>query len=510
MANFVKGFSQGFDVGNKVIDTINNRERQKKIDARNETLQDREDTQWQQGQEKYQHGLERRGIEEKQADEAHDLGIKRTEKAMSLADKAEGRAVKQEERAADEYDYNKKIKTRGQDAAIIQDQINRSQATGDYSWFNGDDAQGIYSRNPQLNPQWITSDEVYQSSGSLLNMLNGAANGQMPQWNDPDMLEDLNNVMPEIANSTDLPQITKDGKKIVGRKITGVIPMEGGKVAIQMDITDEDGKTYSAPVTQQRSHNDDDNVAVIGIDSLSDRLNLINQGRQDDIFKQTANYMTLSSGKEGKGKNKTNLQKELFAAENKITDDYRKQLADLDARMDLEPEQKQAQKIQIEKSRNQELAQVRLRASNILGETGGLINLEGKQHEEKLNETMDLFKQAHPEVEFTPELDANIRAAINQGKDEEWISGYIADYATSQPKTNANEPQGDQASSILSSIVGTPETTSTGGQTTTGGRFYKAGNDIGKPNVVNQDQAKMTPYQAQQGHGLAKYQPYGS
>ena len=110
MANFVKGFSQGFDVGNKVIDTMDRRERQKKLDARNQTLEGREDTQWEQGQEQYNHGLERRGVEEKQADEAHNLGVKQTKKAMSLADTAEKRAVNQEKRAADSYSYEKKNK----------------------------------------------------------------------------------------------------------------------------------------------------------------------------------------------------------------------------------------------------------------------------------------------------------------------------------------------------------------------------------------------------------------
>lgn len=511
MANFVRSFSQGFDVGNKVIDTMDRRERQKALDERNQTLQDREDTQWEQGQEQYNHGLERRGIEENQADEAHNLGVKQTKQAMSLANTAEKRAQNQENRAAGTYSYDKKIKTRQQDAAIFEDQLKRAQATQDYSWFNGDDAQELFSRNPQYNPQWITSDDVYQSSGRLINTLNGAANGQLPQWNDPDMLEDINNVFPEIANSTDLPQYTQDGKKIVGRKVTGIVPVEGGKVAIQMDVTDEDGKTYSAPLTQSRTHDESDNVAVMGVNELSNRLNLINQGREDSIFQDTARYMTLSSGKSGKS-NKPTLQKEQYAAENKIADDYRKQIAELDsnpAYMD-DPEGKRARKLELEQSRDQEMAQVRLRASNILGETGSVINLEGQQREKALTQTMDLFKQAFPQIEFTPELDANIRTAINQGKDEEWISEYIADYANSQTRSNPSQSQGDQSSSILKDIVGTPETTSTGGQTTSGGKFYQAGNDIGKPNVVNQEQAKMTPYQAKQGNGLANYQPYGS
>lgn len=511
MANFVRSFSEGFDVGNKVIDTMDRRERLEKYDERQQTLQNREDTQWEQGQEAYTHGLERRGVEEQQKDEAHALSVKQTKKSMSLADTAEERAKKREKRAEETYNYDLKIKNRKQDAIVFEDQLRRAQATKDYSWFDGDDAQEIFSRNPQYNPQWITSDDVYQSSGRLINTLSGAANGQLPQWNDPDLLEDINNVFPEIANSTDLPQYTKDGKKIVGRKVTGIVPVEGGQVAIQMDVTDEDGNTYSAPLTRNRTHDESDNVAVMGISELSNRLNLINQGREDAIFQETARYMNFGNKKNS---SKPNLQKEQYAAENKIAEDYRKQIAELDtnpAYLD-DPEGKRARRLEIEQARDQEMAQVRLRASNILGGNGGggLVNLEGQQREKKITQTMDLFKQAFPKIEFTPELNANIRSAIDQGKDQEWISEYIADYANSQDSNTTEQSQGEQSSSILSEIIGSPKTTSTGGQTTSGGKFYKAGNDIGKPHVINPAQAEMTPYQAQQGNGLANYKPYGS
>lgn len=511
MANFVRSFSEGFDVGNKVIDTMDRRERLEKYDERQQTLQNREDTQWEQGQEAYTHGLERRGVEEQQKDEAHNLSVKQTKKSMSLADTAEERAKKREKRAEETYNYDLKIKNRKQDAIVFEDQLRRAQATKDYSWFDGDDAQEIFSRNPQYNPQWITSDDVYQSSGRLINTLSGAANGQLPQWNDPDLLEDINNVFPEIANSTDLPQYTKEGKKIVGRKVTGIVPVEGGQVAIQMDVTDEDGNTYSAPLTRNRTHDESDNVAVMGISELSNRLNLINQGREDTIFQETARYMNFGNKKNS---SKPNLQKEQYAAENKIAEDYRKQIAELDtnpAYLD-DPEGKRARRLEIEQARDQEMAQVRLRASNILGGNGGggLVNLEGQQREKKITQTMDLFKQAFPKIEFTPELNANIRSAIDQGKDQEWISEYIADYANSQDSNTTEQSQGEQSSSILSEIIGSPKTTSTGGQTTSGGKFYKAGNDIGKPHVINPAQAEMTPYQAQQGNGLANYKPYGS
>ena len=509
MANFVRSFSEGFDVGNKVIDTMDRRERLEKYDERQKTLQGREDTQWEQGQEAYTHGLERRGVEEQQKDEAHTLSVKQTKKSMSLADTAEERAKKREKRAEDTYNYDLKIKNRQQDAIVFEDQLRRAQATKDYSWFDGDDAQEIFSRNPQYNPQWITSDDVYQSSGRLINTLSGAANGQLPQWNDPDLLEDINNVFPEIANSTDLPQYTKEGKKIVGRKVTGIVPVEGGQVAIQMDVTDEDGNTYSAPLTRNRTHDESDNVAVMGISELSNRLNLINQGREDTIFQETARYMNFGNKKNS---SKPNLQKEQYAAENKIDEDYRKQLADLDGRMDLEPKQKKERKIEIEQARERDLARVRLRASNILGGNGGgLVNLEAQQREKEITQTMDLFKRAHPDLEFTPEIEGGIREAIDNGEDEEFISKMLINALTKQAsKKNPNESQADQVSSVFGDIVGTPKTTSTGGQTTSGGKFYKAGNDIGKPHVINPAQAEMTPYQAQQGNGLANYKPYGS
>ncbi len=285
----------------------------------------------------------------------------------------------------------------------------------------------------------------------MINTLSGAANGQLPQWNDPDLLEDINNVFPEIANSTDLPQYTKEGKKIVGRKVTGIVPVEGGQVAIQMDVTDEDGNTYSAPLTRNRTHDESDNVAVMGISELSNRLNLINQGREDTIFQETARYMDFGNKKNS---SKPNLQKEQYAAENKIAEDYRKQIAELDTNPTYlnDPEGKRARMLEIEQARDQEMAQVRLRASNILGgnDGGGLVNLEGQQREKKITQTMDLFKQAFPKIEFTPELNAKIRSAIDQGKDQEWISEYIADYANSQDSntTKPNQSQSENADEI--------------------------------------------------------------
>jgi len=513
MSNFVRSFSEGFDVGNKVINTMDRRERLAAYDERQKTIQNREDTQWEQQQEAYQHGLDRREITEQQADQAHELGLKQTQQSMTLALAGEERAKKNEKRLIEKdkrdqevYSYEKKIQTRQQDAVVFEDQLRRAQATKDYSWFNGEDAQAIFERNPQFNPQWITSDEVYQSSGRLINTLKGTANGQLPQWNDQDLLEDINNVFPEIANSTDLPQYTKEGKKIVGRKVTGIIPMEGGKVAIQLDVIDEDGKTYSAPLTQKRSNDDDDNVAVMGIDELSKRLNLINQGRQDEIFLTTSKYMGTDKNS---SKNKHSLQKEIFAAENKISEDYRAQIAELDANpsyMD-NPEAKRARKIELEKERDSELAQVRLRASNVLN--GGFINLEGAQREKSITNTLEQFKQAFADLEFTPEIDGAIREAIENGEDAEFISSMLANEQRKQARTsNPDQSQEEKSSSILSDIVGTPKTTSTGGQTTEGGRFYNAGNDIGKPNVVNEAQANMTPYQARPSNSLASYNPY--
>lgn len=190
-------------------------------------------------------------------------------------------------------------------------------STKDFSWFKSDEASEIYGRNGQLDPRWITSDETVNAVGYLSNVMNAASNGELPQWNDPKLVDAVQKTFPELVDSSTLPTTTEEGKRITGRKITGIVPLEGGKVAIQMDITDEDGKTYSAPMTVNRTHLKDDNVAIIGMDKLTTRIRSIQQAQQDQIFKETSDYLAMSQagGKKGAASKgtKADLQKKCIS-----------------------------------------------------------------------------------------------------------------------------------------------------------------------------------------------------
>ena len=453
MANFVRSFSEGFDVGNKVIDTMDRRERLEKYDERQQTLQNREDTQWEQGQEAYTHGLERRGVEEQQKDEAHELGVKQTKKSMSLADAAEERAKKQEER--NQETYNAEVDERNFQAAdrTIRLAWQNAIATGDPSPLRSPEVMEIVSKYSVLDGVDRSKPENVKIAGKGLNILRGISSGQkLPSHDDPDLISVANLLYGGLIDRPGLPSTTPSGKQIKSREISAIIPAEGvnpPSFAIQIKVTDEDGESYMAPLTNGRTSKDNDNVRLISMpDMVSQLHNIVKVQNDKDIQKITSLY----NARYGESKKtKPNLQKEQYAAENKIDEDYRKQLADLDGRMDLEPKQKKERKIEIEQARERDLARVRLRASNILGGNGGgLVNFEGQQREKKITQTMDLFKQAFPKIEFTPELNAKIRSAIDQGKDQEWISGYIADYANSQDSntTKPNQSQSENADEI--------------------------------------------------------------
>ncbi|AYO17106.1 hypothetical protein D0812_22210 [Vibrio owensii] len=513
MANFMRSFNDGVNIANNFMDSLESRERRQRIEERQKTLQDREDTQWSQQQADRKTSLANAAEDRKyllksreQADQLHDLNVKNTEQNMKFAENQDHRAQIQSDQQTDTYNYNKKINQRQQDSAIMQDQYNRSLATQDFSWFESDEANEIYGRNPSFDPKWITSNETANASGYLVNVLNGARNGQFPKWNDPQLVGSLNQLFPEIVKSTDLPQYTNDGKKITGREITGVIPMEGGKVAIQMSITDEDGKTYQAPLTQHRTSDENDNVAVVGLDQLTSRINLISQAQQDQIFKQTTDYLALSSGKGRDKGTKSDIQKEQYQAENKIVEDYRSQISEVDNNMQLDPAEKQQRILELEKRRDAELAQLRLRTNNTFGENDP--NIEGKARENKMTQFIDNVKAAYPDYDITPQLEGILREAVERGATNEQIIKLIEKNA--QRKSNG-KGSGDGSSDVMSrikgkgqsggnteseSMFGEPTVTDTGAATTTGGRFYNVGNDLFKPNKVNEAQANMTPYQA--------------
>lgn len=513
MANFVRSFNDGVNVANNFMDSLESRERRQRIDERQKKVQDREDTLWQQSQDDRKTNLANAAEDRKyllksreQADQLHDLNVKNTEQNMKFAKNQDFRAQTLSDQQTDTYDYNKKIKQRQQDGAVVQDQYTRALATKDFSWFESDEANEIYQRNPSLDPKWITSNETANASGYLVNVLNGARNGQFPKWNDPQLVGSLNQIFPEIVKSTDLPQYTSDGKKITGREITGVIPMEGGKVAIQMSVTDEDGKTYQAPLTQQRTSSENDNVAVLGLDQLTSRINLISQAQQDQIFKETTDYLALSSGKGRDKGTKSDIQKEQYQAENKIVEDYRKLINEIENNMQLDQGEKQQRILEVEKRRDSELAQLRLRTTNTFGENDP--NIEGKARENKMTQFIDNVKAAYPDYDITPQLEGILREAVERGATNEQIIKLIEKNA--QRKSNG-KGSGDDSSDVMSRIkgkgqsggnaksetmFGEPTVTDTGAATTTGGRFYNVGNDLFKPNKVNEAQANMTPYQA--------------
>ncbi|WP_274882450.1 hypothetical protein [Vibrio harveyi] len=515
MANFIKSFQQGMDVGNQFIDTLDRRERQKRADERNQVLQDRQDTLWQQGQEDRKQSLE----DAKKARERDDIRFEREGKTYDLNTAAtkQSMGIQKEEgkRAETKFNFDMKAANRKSDNDFTDQALKSVLVSGDFSAFTSPEMKEVLERNPQLSIPWITDNKTLLAANRLTHVINGLANGKMPDWNDPTVMGDLNQIFPEIGKSTDLPQFTSDGKRIVNREITGVIPMKGGQVAIQMSITDEDGNTYEAPMTQKRSTDPDDQVALVGFDYLTTRIKAVNEAQTNEAYKKVRDYLTLQSGK-GSGSSsdsKAKKQELQYKAENDLNKKFFDEETAIRNDMSLDEEQRKVKLAELDQRRDREFAQLRLRTSNVFGKNRA--NLESEDREKDINSFMDTAKQAYPDVNFTPELQGNLRDAINRGADDDAISWIINQAAKKQEaSTSDREADGSEqsrASKAFEKLLGTPSVTDTGAPTTTGGRFYHVGNDLLKPNVVNKEQAEMTPYQARQtGEVKTNYNPYGS
>ena len=511
MANFIKSFQQGMDVGNQFIDTLDRRDRQKRADERNQVLQERQDTLWQQGQEDRKQSLE----DAKKARERDDIRFEREGKTYDLNTAAtkQSMGIQKEEskRAEIKFSFDMKELNRDSDNKFVDQALKSVLVSGDFSAFTSPEMKETLNRNPQHSIPWITNNKTLLAANRLTNVINGLANGKMPDWDDPSIMGDLNQIFPEITKSTDLPQLTPDGKKIVDRKITGVVPVKGGNV-IQLTITDENGNSYNAPMTMNRSTDPNDQVAVVPFGYLTTRIRAINEAKTNVAYQKVKEYLALNSGNANQKDSRSERQKLQYQAENKITDDYRKQRADIENSM-MDDAEKQARLESINRAEERDLAQLRLRTLNVFGENR--VNLESEDREKDINSFMDTAKQAYPDVNFTPELQGNLRDAINRGADDDAII-WIINQAAKKQRDSASDREVDGseqslASKIFEKLLGTPSVTDTGAPTTSGGRFYHVGNDLLKPNVVNKEQAEMTPYQARQaGEVKTNYNPYGS
>ncbi|WP_425636112.1 hypothetical protein [Vibrio owensii] len=422
MANFIKSFQQGMDVGNQFIDTLDRRERQKRADERNQVLQDRQDTLWQQGQEDRKQSLE----DAKKARERDDIRFEREGKTFDLNNKATEQSINLQKEQHDQqsklFDFNLKVKNREADTSFVNQNLINSATTGDYSWAETPEAQEVFKRNPHLNPVWATDNDTFQAASYLTNVINGMGNGQMPKWNDPKVMSSLDQLFPEIVNSTDLPEFTPDGKRITSRKISGVMPMKGGKVAIQLSITDEDGNTYDAPMTQNRSSDPNDNVAVVDFKYLTQRIGAINEAQSNDVYKKTREYLALQSGKGSKKDSRSERQKLQYQAENDLNKKFFDEETAIRNDMSLDEEQRKVKLAELDQRREREFAQLRTRSENTFGEN--ITDLEGQERENKIDGMMTTVKNAF-DRELTPVAQGHVRRMIQDGDDFETIVDYL-------------------------------------------------------------------------------------
>ncbi|MGP9826909.1 hypothetical protein ACT048_20765 [Ectopseudomonas khazarica] len=131
----------------------------------------------------------------------------------------------------------------------------------------GDDEIQAFKRNPWLAPAHVADPRMEAAVARAAKVLDPK---DPADANDPESLEAINYMFgPRIARG--------DGGQ---KKIVGVYPGQTpGTLAFELEVTDEGGKSYRAPMTRNRSTADDDEVLQIPI---------------EDVVNQVAGYKTLS------------------------------------------------------------------------------------------------------------------------------------------------------------------------------------------------------------------------
>lgn len=142
----------------------------------------------------------------------------------------------------------------------------------------------VFFKNSELDPATFLDPQYaanFQAADKVFR-------GQLP-GNSPKALEAANNLFKNKVMRGE--NTTKDGKKIVEKRIIGVYPTQDREgVMFDLQVTTDDGKTYTSPITEKRgtSEEDDPFIKVVPIENLMSNVagqQMMWQMMQQDQFK---------------------------------------------------------------------------------------------------------------------------------------------------------------------------------------------------------------------------------
>ncbi|HGS5081773.1 TPA: hypothetical protein ACMDTY_004227 [Vibrio parahaemolyticus] len=358
MANVIGSFNEGVRVGAGLID-LHNRQQDRELwrqehnedRERKKILQQREDIRWQQGlEDREQQKLQRKGDLDWQA-----KSRKQQEKQWAQAEFT----FKQQQ---EEYNHKKTLMERQEGfQTIFLPAIDKAIASGDFSLMETPEFADYVAKNPQFDVNNILGSDAGKALGEAATLFNKMAQGEMPAENDPMLINAVETLMPEITKAKGLPTIytDKDGKqhRIVERKVSAVRITQGGGAVIEQDLTLDNGKTVTVPVTQNRTSKPDDNILVVPLSEFSNRMKTMIDTRQHLNRKELNNWRQLQtgrslnfdengnvvyggrsgrssrSGSSGSSSSMAQLAKQQLSEQNGINSKYDEQIAKLDRSM---------------------------------------------------------------------------------------------------------------------------------------------------------------------------------
>ncbi|ANB96655.1 hypothetical protein MH171_000190 [Vibrio parahaemolyticus] len=410
MANVIGSFNEGVRSGAGLVDLYNrqqDRERQK-------VLQQREDIQFE------------RGIKEQ------DLRMKRLESELAWLDKSRKQAEVNWDREAqifkqqqEEYNHKKTLMEREEGLKnIFLPAIDKAIVSGDFSLMETPEFTEYVAKNPQFDLNNILGSNTGKALGEAATLFNKMAQGEMPAENDPMLINAVETLMPEITKAKGLPTIytDKDGKQhqIVERKVSSVQIIQGGGAVIEQDLTLDNGKTVTVPVTQNRTSKPDDNILVVPLSEFSNRMKTIIDTRQHLNREELNNWRQLQTGRSlnfdengnvvsggrssrssssGPSSSMTQLAKQQLSEQNGINSKYDEQIAKLDRSMFGNEEDYLNEIDRLNRERERALDRHTMMYLSLTGyDPQGLAR---EQAQSKVRERTQEFVESYPGYEFS-------------------------------------------------------------------------------------------------------------
>ncbi len=294
------------------------------------------------------------------------------------------------------------------------------------------------AKNPQFDVNNILGSDAGKALGEAATLFNKMAQGEMPAENDPMLINAVETLMPEITKAKGLPTIytDKDGKQhqIVERKVSAVRITQGGGAVIEQDLTLDNGKTVTVPVTQNRTSKPDDNILVVPLSEFSNRMKTMIDTRQHLNREELNNWRQLQtgrslnfdengnvvyggrsgrssrSGSSGSSSSVAQLAKQQLSEQNGINSKYDEQIAKLDRNMFDKEQDYQAEIDRLNREREKALERHTMMYLPLTGYDPQYLTKE--QAQSMARKRAQAFVESYPDYEFKAGSKAELQSYL--------------------------------------------------------------------------------------------------